>query len=600
MKINAQCASNQSKNIYSQFGEDGVTDAMLRAIGVTSDGWCLEVGASDGIFFSNTRQYVERGWNAILIESDAKAYELLKENCKAYPNCRLFNEKAGVDKSLDWFLDQCGAPEVIDLLCIDIDGQDYHLLNGLVRHRARVVVIEYDQNVNPYYIPQIGGAGQAGEMSIISLLCGKYYHTIVKTQTNMVALSDIDNDWTPEDGGTAKQAPIRVNLKCGDKRLEGYHNYDKINGDEVVMLPYQDGSVDEIRVSHLLEHFPQGQVANIVKGWAAKLKPGGVLKISVPDFETIAKVYLSPNCSAEQKSACGPIIMGGQTSSDDFHRSIYDAVTLEWCLRQAGLIRIERWCDSYGDCASLPISVNICGTKPTEEQLTKKSVRGVLSTGRLIFSKNAECAIRAFASNRIDYQIGQGAFWEQIMSRMLEKAVDDGVDYIVTTDYDTYYRPEHLMKLINLAIEYPEADAIITMQVKREEDRLLIGKTPPEGKDCVDITMEELQKPLYPVETGHFGLTIFKADALKRMPKPWFQGVPGPDNRWEENRLDPDIYFWQKWCQCGNTAFMSTQIAVGHLQLICTFPGSVADKWKPVHMYINDLESKGIPKHCMI
>jgi 2-polyprenyl-3-methyl-5-hydroxy-6-metoxy-1,4-benzoquinol methylase len=52
-----------------------------------------------------------------------------------------------------------------------------------------------------------------------------------------------------------------------------------------------DGSVDVIRASHILEHFP-AQVPAVLKHWAAKLKPGGVLKIAVPDFAWIAQAYL--------------------------------------------------------------------------------------------------------------------------------------------------------------------------------------------------------------------------------------------------------------------------------------------------------------------
>jgi SAM-dependent methyltransferase len=58
---------------------------------------------------------------------------------------------------------------------------------------------------------------------------------------------------------------MRLNLGCGDKRMPGWRNVDKIamcNPDEVVDLerlpwPWPNDSVDEILLSHVLEHIGQ-------------------------------------------------------------------------------------------------------------------------------------------------------------------------------------------------------------------------------------------------------------------------------------------------------------------------------------------------------
>lgn len=47
-------------------------------------GTFLDIGANDGLTFSNTRMLAERGWNGVLVEPSPKAYERLKEVYKSH------------------------------------------------------------------------------------------------------------------------------------------------------------------------------------------------------------------------------------------------------------------------------------------------------------------------------------------------------------------------------------------------------------------------------------------------------------------------------------------------------------------------------------
>ena len=65
---------------------------------------------------------------------------------------------------------------------------------------------------------------------------------------------------------------MRLNLGCGDKKMQGWHNVDKVpdcNPDEIVDLervpwPWLENSVDEILLSHVLEHL--GQTPDVYLG----------------------------------------------------------------------------------------------------------------------------------------------------------------------------------------------------------------------------------------------------------------------------------------------------------------------------------------------
>ena len=50
--------SDYKKNIYSQGGEDGVIDKILEIIH-QGDNWCVEFGAADGKYLSNTKNLIQ-------------------------------------------------------------------------------------------------------------------------------------------------------------------------------------------------------------------------------------------------------------------------------------------------------------------------------------------------------------------------------------------------------------------------------------------------------------------------------------------------------------------------------------------------------------
>lgn len=143
--------SDYARNVTSQNGEDGIIEKILEVIGETNK-WCVEFGCWDGKKLSNTYNLiVNKGYSAILIESNKRRFaQLLKtyeHNEKVIPlNCFVgFNE----DNCLDTILKSTPAPKNFDLLCIDIDGNDYHVWGAIKNYKPKVVVVEFNPTIPP-------------------------------------------------------------------------------------------------------------------------------------------------------------------------------------------------------------------------------------------------------------------------------------------------------------------------------------------------------------------------------------------------------------------------------------------------------------------
>lgn len=95
---------------------------------------------------------------------------------------------------------------------------------------------------------------------------------------------------------------IKLHLGCGQKYMEGYINIDYPSAEHTVQktsvadefhdirkLNYEAGTIDEVRLHHVFEHFERFNACAYLASWNSWLKMGGKIHIEVPDFETTIK-----------------------------------------------------------------------------------------------------------------------------------------------------------------------------------------------------------------------------------------------------------------------------------------------------------------------
>lgn len=357
---------------------------------------------------------------------------------------------------------------------------------------------------------------------------------------------------------------LRLDIGCGDRPLAGYVAVDARSGGLAYPLAYPDGAAEEIRASHVLEHFSHTQVGTVLADWVRVLAPGGRLRVAVPDFEHIARSYLEG-----QPIPVQGYVMGGHVDARDHHGAIFDAEALTEALLGAGLIAIRPWQSEQADCAALPISLNLEGTKPPAAW---PHVRAVLSVPRLGWNDMWGCAMEHLGRLGIRITKHTGAFWEQCLTRAMDEALAEDPDYLLTLDYDTVFDYRDVQTLLLTAMRHPEVDALAALQVHRTEPTPLMTVGRPGECNTRALPRESFADDLTLCRTAHFGLTLIRTDKLRALPRPWFHGRPDAAGEWSEGRTDPDIAFWRSWESAGHTLAVANRVPVGHLEVMIRWP----------------------------
>ena len=168
--------------------EDVLCDGIFSKIGIENR-CCFEAGAANGIFLSNTRMFYNQGWKTILVECDEDKYQKLVVNSK---RAKCFNEVIQ-SSGLDGILQRADAPKDIDLLSLDIDGQEYYVWKNTKVYRPRIVVIEWSPYVKTDFIPKLDSYGnkgynQAGLCSMLRLANEKDYVVVAVICTNLICV----------------------------------------------------------------------------------------------------------------------------------------------------------------------------------------------------------------------------------------------------------------------------------------------------------------------------------------------------------------------------------------------------------------------------
>jgi hypothetical protein len=139
------------RKVWSQCDEDGIIEEIFRRIGVAAHTF-VEFGVSNGRE-CNTLKLLVEGWRGLWMESSDRLCETIRRIFAArLAEGQLEVQQASVTaENIDRLLtaSRVVAAGELDLLSIDIDGNDYHVFEAIRCVRPRVLVIEYNGKFPP-------------------------------------------------------------------------------------------------------------------------------------------------------------------------------------------------------------------------------------------------------------------------------------------------------------------------------------------------------------------------------------------------------------------------------------------------------------------
>jgi hypothetical protein len=200
-------------NKYSQFGEDGIIQKIFAIMGRASHYdrmYAVEFGAWDGFHLSNTANLWFNNssyWMGVLIEADEGKFQDLTQRFASINDAAVGQSiyavaiqhlvQANGSNSLDRILSEYSIPlDQVDLISIDIDGDDYYILQSILASslKPRLIVCEYNPTM-PAHLDMYGAPGSnlgASVSALTRLANEKNYSLIALTKTNAFFVSTME------------------------------------------------------------------------------------------------------------------------------------------------------------------------------------------------------------------------------------------------------------------------------------------------------------------------------------------------------------------------------------------------------------------------
>ena len=144
---------------------------------------------------------------------------------------------------------------------------------------------------------------------------------------------------------------MKLHLGSGKRYIPGFIHID-INPfphidyvHDISKLPMiKSNSCELIYFSHGIEYFDREEIKRALKEWKRVLKKEGIIRLAVPDFEALIKVYKKYK---DLNKIIGPLYGRWEVKSKKkkiiYHKTVYDFKSIKNVLESAGFRQVKRY-----------------------------------------------------------------------------------------------------------------------------------------------------------------------------------------------------------------------------------------------------------------
>ena len=142
---------------------------------------------------------------------------------------------------------------------------------------------------------------------------------------------------------------LKLHVGCGKRFIPGFVHIDQVAFNHIDhvqdirrLTNFADNTASLIYACQVIEYFDREEVVHVLADWRRVLAPGGTLRLSVPNFAIICKLYQSGLSLENFLGTLYGRIPNGKGESV-YHRTTYDESSLRELLEMVAFNDIHLW-----------------------------------------------------------------------------------------------------------------------------------------------------------------------------------------------------------------------------------------------------------------
>jgi hypothetical protein len=215
------------------------------------DGYVIDIGAGDGKHWSNSYYFVERGWNAILIEGRADQLIAAIKNLKPHGGKHVFVSTYVTPDTICELLAGCNTPRQFEVLTVDIDSYDFELTKNLLSfYRPMIMCVEINERLPPpikYYLKYERDAHRTDMTIVASASISTWYEMLSEFGYSLYYL-----DYNNLIAFDSSETKFRLIPKRND--FETYEDFRNLK-DKNTLFPWNNRFYAPLLTKHLSSDF---------------------------------------------------------------------------------------------------------------------------------------------------------------------------------------------------------------------------------------------------------------------------------------------------------------------------------------------------------